>query len=166
MPDKTHDQSRRLDDEFAAFTDRLLSGELSGSKEMSTQDQELRELQETARRLHRSFESARPDSAVAERIHDNLVAEWREAGLGTQSDSSRRGWLRGSVSTRRQRPVYALAMAAAIVLLGILATFLIPATPAASLTGAAGADGKGLWLIFALGIVVVGIVWWSIRRKR
>jgi hypothetical protein len=167
MSDKSRDPSIHLDDAIAAFSERLLSGELSGSQEMFAQDQELRELQETAVRLHRTFESAEPPQAMADRIYDNLVIEWREAGHGAPF------WQRWLQSYRRpadapvvrQRPVYALAMAAAIVLLGILASLLIPATTP-ELPGGAGGGGDMFWLIIVLGIVVVGVVWWGTRHKR
>jgi hypothetical protein len=170
MSDKSRDPSTHLDDALAAFSDRLLSGELSGSQEMFAQDQELRELQETAVRLHRAFESAEPPQAMADRIHDNLVAEWREAGLGVEQIPFWRRWLQSDrrpadVPIARRRPAYALAMAAAIVLLGILASLLIP-TIAPELTSTAGGGGDMFWLIFVLGIVVAGVVWWGARRKR
>ncbi len=172
MSDKpeSRDLSGYLDDEFAAFTDRLLSGDQSGNKEMFAQDQELRELQETAVRIRRAFEAVDPSRAMAERIRDNLVAEWRESGLGEGPAPFWKRWMRSDSQSSRasiagRRPVYALAMAASIILLGILVSFLIP-TVAPSLTGGAGADGSMVWLILVLGVVAAGIVWWGARHRR
>lgn len=170
MSDNPHDHSHHLDDEFAAFVDRLLSGDVSGSQEMLAQDQEFRYLQETAERLHRTMESVQPDRAMAERIRDNLVAEWRESNLGERATSFWKRWLEGDFGPSHapiggRRPGYALAMGAAIVLLGLLVSVLAPESDV-QITGTAGVPGNIVWLILLLGVLVLGGVWWFTRSRR
>ena len=162
MPSKPRDPSNALDDALAAFTDGLLSGDDAGSQEMVAKEQELQELKGVVVRLHQTFESTRPDPAMAVRIRDNLVAEWREVGAAAGPAPFWRRWLQPD---RTQRPLYALAMAAALVLVGIVASFLIPSSDV-SLPATAGVGKTAIWLFVGLGAVVVGIVWWVVRRRR
>ena len=161
MPSKPRDPSNALDDALVAFTDGLLSGDDAGSQEMVAKEQELQELKGVVVRLHQTFESTRPDPAMAARIRDNLVAEWREVGAAAGSPPFWRRWLQPD---RARRPLYGLAMASALVLVGIVASFLIPSSDV-SLPATAGVGKTAIWLFVGLGAVVVAIVWWAARRK-
>jgi len=162
MPSQPRDRSHALDEALAAYTDHLLSGDVTGSQEMSAQEQEFQELKGVVSRLHQTFESTRPDPAMAVRIRDNLVAEWREVGASAGPAPFWRRWLQPD---RARRPLYALAMAAALVLIGVGASFLIPSSDI-SLPATAGIGKATLWLFLGLGTVVVAIVWWVTRRRR
>jgi hypothetical protein len=171
MPDKSDIDPRRLDDLLAAYTDQLLGGDASESPAPSTQDRELRGLQEMVLRLWQTFGVDRPGSAVTERIYENLVAEWHETGLENRAKPFWKRPGHPGKSPRSRLPAgdrrwgYTLAMAVVVVVLAGLVLYFVP-DGGGALPGAARSEGNSVLLIIALGVFFGGAAWWLIRRNR
>jgi hypothetical protein len=171
MPDKSDIDPRRLDDLLAAYTDQLLGGDASESPAPSTQDRELRGLQEMVLRLWQTFGVDRPGSAMTERIYENLVAEWHETGLENRAKPFWKRPGHPGKSPRSRLPAgdrrwgYTLAMAVVVVVLAGLVLYFVP-DGGGALPGAARSEGNSALLIIALGVFFGGAAWWLIRRNR
>lgn len=167
---ESHNIDDNIDDDLAAYTDRLLSGEGSGEVEVLAPDDELRGLQETVERLWKVLGPEQPDEAMAERIHDSLTAEWRAAGLEDQVATPlgrRWPWLSRALdglALGKPQMGYALAGVAAVVLLLGLALCLTPSADEA-LPGAALSETNFALFALVVGGVLGGIAWWFVRRR-
>ena len=151
------------DDDLAEFTNQLLSGESSNVMDKNTEEQEMRDLQDTVISMQRAFGQEEPDEALAARIRDALVAEWRRSG----SDARPANWFarlfwRNAASGRRR--INRLALAAATVLVVILGLVLSPSGQSGSLPGTALQGNPTVAIVF-LGFVLGGVLWWAIRRR-
>ncbi len=158
-----------LDDQLAEFTERLLSGEVPDELEPTMQDQEFFELQTTVVRLKAAFEKGQPDEIMARRIKNNLIAEWKKAGLEAEASPFPKWWPRRKVSNRwtamRQWQFVALAVAVVAVLVFMASFSNFSAMPAPG--AAEGGAGVFLPVAILLGLVAVaGLVWALVRRKR
>jgi len=168
MADHLKPDAPDLDQQLANFTDAALSGAQLETQEMMTQNQELRALQETVLRLQRAFGTRAPDEAMANRVRSNLIAAWRQQQSDLQAESWWQRWSRriaGGQTGRAWRPIYALAVVIVVIL---SMTLLFPGSPApggGGLPGAAGGLGGLIPAMLILGVVLVAVCIWLIRRK-
>ncbi len=172
MTDNEKHRSPHIDNQLADFTDTLLSKDGEDKVELSTQDQEVRELQETVVRLHRAIGSDAPSKELARRIHTRLADEWKEAELNASAETFWQRWLKRlfpprstwQSSSRRQRRT-ALAAVATVILIAII---LLPFSSYGDsvLTGSAGGD-DGLLPAFVVvgGVIGLILLWQSTRKK-
>jgi hypothetical protein len=155
-----------LDQQLADFTDEVLSGVQPETQTMLSENQELRPLQETVLRFQRAFGTRQtPNEALARRVQANLIAAWRNQPE-LQPEPWWRRWSRG-ISLPAARRGWAPVSALVVVLIVVLATsLLVPASPSGGgLPGAAGGWAGVIPALLILGIVLVVICIWLIRRK-
>jgi hypothetical protein len=142
----------RKDDELADFADRLLNQADSGAP--LSADAELRGLQETVARLHRTFEGETPDAETLRRMQANLESAVREKTL-----ANRPAW-----KSQRSRQRMILGFASLAIFAALL--FVLPFLP----SGAGGVEGSaGLRfsipaVLAALGLIVLLFVWLNRRN--
>jgi hypothetical protein len=174
MADQNTPNPQHLDDELARFTDSLLDDRDSEMLEATAQDQELSELQQTAVRLKRAFESDEPDKAMARRIRANLVKEWHDASPGARQGSGSlwQRWQRSLTLPRlASQQVYAFSAFIVIMVAGVLILVLSPDTSGGgNLPGSAGSLGElppfVLPVTLVLGVALAGVVGWFVRQRR
>ena len=167
--------SENVDNLLAEFADRVIDGKQSEIPEVTTQIEELRDLQEVVVSIKQAFGDRQPDEEMAKRIRANLAAEWRRAGLDVpavpiwqrlwqQIAGDRSTWR--STSARRRSYALVLAGAAAVILLVALPLYLSSPT-GETVTGAAGTVDSLIPVIVVLGFVLVGgVVWWMLSRRK
>lgn len=160
LPDN---RPQNLDDELAAFSDRVLSGDADIEALTTTAtDPELRALEETVLLLQRAMHSGGLSEARARRMQRSVLSRWRE--------NQARGRLRGlnpfggwrSQQTRRR---IGLALSLAVIALLMLA--LVPSLFGVNtnLSGSAGWEAiNAIVLIALIGFVLLAA--WFFRRKR
>lgn len=171
MTDYPNQSQTSLDESLASFTDLLLSRPAGAESRITlAEEQNLRQLQQTVKRLHSAFGASQPEPAMAERIHKNLQAAWKESQAAAPRPGllerlrralwpEQKGWQSGRHSQRAQALRFSLATVAVLVLLLIV----VPGT-GALLTGTA--LGEGGWLPFAfLGVLIVAAAIWLWRSK-
>lgn len=170
--DALHNQN--LDDQLADFTDRLLKGDKDAAP--SSDDAELRALQETAMKLQQVVSESEAETPLdpqsVQRIRQRLAAEWRAAELDEQAGREKTTFFQKLDDLRRifprsPRPVrFALSFVLLAALIG-LAIFFFPENSAVHLPGTA--LGAKNWGMVAAGgvlfLAVIGLVW-SLLRKR
>lgn len=153
---------QRLDNQLAEFTDRLLQGAKDVS--LSTQDAELRALQNTVKMLKTAVVDDQPSQEVAGRIGASLQREWQKQHPVRKNDdalASFKQFLRrpGRVAPR----TFALGFAAMFVL-ALVIFYLSPALSSPP-TGTAGGSSGLIPLAAIVVVVVVGLIWfWRSRR--
>lgn len=169
MADHLKPDTPDLDEQLADFTDEVLSGVQPETQTMFSENQELRDLQETVLSFKRAFGTRQtPDEALARRVKTNLIAAWRNQPE-LQPEPWWRRWTRGITlgpARRGWSPLYALV----VVMIVILATsLLVPLSPAPSggggLPGAAGGWAGLIPAMLILGVLLVVVCIWLIRRK-
>ncbi|MFZ0547700.1 MAG: hypothetical protein WAM60_19795 [Candidatus Promineifilaceae bacterium] len=76
----SEEDSEKLDDELAAFTDELLEGNIKPEEAETnlSEDEALRDMQKMVLRMHQAFGSEEPDPAVSSRMKLELVTEMRK----------------------------------------------------------------------------------------
>jgi hypothetical protein len=170
--DALHNQY--LDDQLAEFADQLLKGDKAVTP--SSDDAELRALQETAKMLQQvvseSEAEAPLDPQSVQRIRQRLAAEWRAARFGQQVAGEKTTFFQKLDDLRRffsrsPRPVrFALSFVILAALIA-LAIFFFPENNAVHLPGTA--LGTKNWGMAAAGgvlfLAVIGLIW-SLLRKR
>ncbi len=151
--------NRRTDppdqESLADLTDRLLSG---GSNQ-GEPDQESRQLQRTVDLLARARPGARPDASMQARIRTRLADEWGKLGA---TPSPQTGNWRSSRQTRR---IYAFGLAGLAILILIAGLWIGSGGSGSSVPGAAQAPAFIALIIFAIVVLILGIIWWWSRRK-
>lgn len=155
------EENNEHDEQLAQFTDQLLDGEATDMATITTDNQELRDLQTTVVQMQSAFGREEPSEVMASRIRSTLIAEWQKA-----NSSPRRRWLTqrpfwNTASGRRRTS--RLAFTATVLATVVLALVLGMPENSDTLPGAA--LGNPIVTIVFLGIVLGGVLWWAIRRR-
>lgn len=149
-----NDQSGGLDNELAAFTDRVLRGE------EVTGEENLGDLGPVVKRLHRSLKvERRPDEgAVRSRIRQTLSQEWERQ----QPSPGRR-----AVPWRFSRPMRLVA-AAALLLVVMVGIVLVAgeSEEGGGLQGTATGSGSDLLPVALVALCVAIAAFWFWGRRR
>jgi hypothetical protein len=144
--------SQNQDDLLAEFTDRLLEGK--ADEAASSQDAELRGLEETVLRLNRAFPKGAPDASNASRLQSDFQARVRK-----ENREQPPAW-----RSRQSRQRLGLLFAAiAIVIVVLVVTPLLPVDKG-SILGTAGTQLPGIGLAVVLGALLL-LALWLARRK-
>jgi len=162
---------QNLDDQLAAFTDRLLAKEGSEGDLDLSPNPELRELQETLVLMKMAAGDTQPGQDMADRIRNNLVAEWRESGIEKQpvslwervrqfSPFHKTAW-QSTVSRQR---TFALSFAVALAAVVVAAVFVVSPSTEINLLATAGGQFAFLGTI-VVGIIAGAIMLWARRSK-
>lgn len=164
--------NRHLDDLLAEFTDRILSMEEVERVSFSTQDPELRALEETALLLRKVVGVQRPSKALSERIRANLVAEWQGSEVSPRSryqtdQRLTRNWLHrlGWRSNLRTRRNLALGLVSIVAILVVAVLFFSPAV-GSNLTGTASGQASLIAIILVLVIAAAAVIYWILTSRR
>lgn len=153
-----------LDAQLAAFTDALLQRREGSATPPLSDDPELRALEEMVIQMHQTLTTADPDPATARAIQSTLTREWQRRHPPRPAEPWWASWQRRLLPSRTQRPLFALAMAAAVVLLALL---VAPALPTqGSLPGSALGALPATPIIAGLALALGGLLWWAISSKR
>ena len=168
MSDQLTSHPDDQDDQLAEFTDRLLRGE-EVEMTLAEQSHEMYDLQQTVLRFARL--TGRPSQAMSQRIRANLTAEWRRLNQAAQPEPS---WLRGWRKVTGQQPgwqsahqrqrVASLALAVAVMALILLSAPFISPNGESLLSAARGSAVLAIILV-VMGVALVSLVWWFIRRR-
>ncbi len=150
---ETAQPAHELDTRLADFTDRILAGE--AAPPIPASDPEMRALEETVIRLHRSFPDAALDQRTRERLYANFGHRVRQA---SRQDNGSSWWSRQT----RQRLVVVFAVVALIALF-LLAPGFLTATGGNN-KGTASAAYQNIGLFAALGLILGFLIWLG-RRK-
>jgi len=152
-----------MDEELAAFTDRLLSDQ---PVEESGVNQESAALEATLFRLKATAKDA-TNEVLRQRIEKELVREWKKDLVANQKQES--GWQRFLPGSRPQqsqgRPTWALTLG--VVILALVVIALLPAGPSitSNMQATAGTAGQNQIILFGLAVVVIiGLLF--VGRKR
>ena len=165
--------SKKLDEQLADFTDKLLSEDQTMDvAALTSQDSELQALQKTVMLLRKAVTEQQPSSGMSNRIRSGLVDEWRQMGTDERREPARgldwgRDLLRrlGQPFSHQRRRNLALGFVVVMVAL-LLVVVLLTQDSGFNLTAAAGMGDLGLPLILALVLVGGGILWWLFRSKK
>lgn len=164
--------NRHLDDLLADFTDRILSMNDVERVSLSTQNPELRALEETTLLLRKAVGVQRPSKAMSERIRANLVAEWHESGVSSRPKSQPdqrliRNWLQklGWRPTVRRRRTLALGLVSILAILVVAVLFFYPEV-GSNLTGTASGQASLISIILVLVVVAIAVIYWIFNSRR
>jgi hypothetical protein len=152
----TSADERKLDDQLAEFTDRVLSDrdETEMESEDLTNQVELAELKKTILRMRAAVRTAQPSEMARERVRARLLLEWKKT---SQPNSKHFNW---------PWPLPRLSLVAGLVVLTLagIVTFLVYPT-SIPLTGTA--EGALVWapILIVAGIVIISIFLWLDRHK-
>jgi hypothetical protein len=152
MGDKVPDHTE-LDDELAALTDQILTGEAGEDSEMT------RELGWVVRQLHQTIAPDHPPSAAFRaRLTQDLTREWN-------ARQQRRG--RATAVWYRKPTVRLAALAATlVVVLGVVALLSASGTEDGPLQGtASGNFASGVVIGLAAGVGLGLLILWLYRRR-
>jgi hypothetical protein len=164
-------EDRRLDDQLADFTDRLLNHESGDNTQSFSQDEALEKLQKTILQLeHASGEGNQPDSQFATRLRTVLLEEWRRTTSGRKTEPAKGTHFLQGLSQQfkdlfRVRHTQTLFLRFGMVAVGVLVLllFILPVNNG-EITGSAGLGSLGWPVIVVFGILCIGIIW-LLRRK-
>ena len=153
-------QPHQYDEGLARFTDRLLDGSSSDEIQSGPEQAELLELQRTVELVWGVLGQEEPDRTLRERIHQNLVAEWRDQEVGRQPDPFWRDWFsRWSQRSSGVPHGGVLLAAAASVLLLVIGAGLAASPSGGEISGAAGGSGPVALIAIGTGGLLFVLVW-------
>lgn len=78
MDKQSKQDDRRLDEELAEFTDRVLDSEKPEEVSLAEGDPVLRELENVVLHLQQAWKMLKPDASLVERLNTRIKKEWRE----------------------------------------------------------------------------------------
>ena len=164
--------NRHLDDLLAEFTDRILSLEDVERVSLSTQDPELRALEETALLLRKVVGAQRPSKALSERIRANLITEWQGLEVSPRQrfevdQRLTRNWWRklGWRPNLRTRRTLALGLVSIVAILVVAVLFFSPEV-GSNLTGMASGQASLIAIILVLVIAAAAVIYWILTSRR
>jgi len=163
MSEKPHKSASQMDEELAAFTDRLLRNE---PVEASGADQEEGTFEATLLQL-KSVADTLPGEGAMQRIEKQLLNEWKKnQNLVGKKESEWQRFLPGS-RPQNSRQWYVPAFAFAIILFVIILIVALPINQVftSNIQATAGSAAQNPTLLFGAALlVVIGLVWLS-RKK-
>ena len=175
MPELPETDPKRLDEELASFTDRVLSEKQVDSAEPASPDSELRRLEQTVLRLKSAFgPPEQPPAAAAERIRQHLAREWQQSAPIPSSTlpeddegrSSWQSWMRRhfgwDTPSRRRRTLTLVFSSLAVVTLLAALVF----SPAASVSQPAAAGRIPILVVFLFFAAAAVAAFFSGKRHK
>ena len=145
-----------IDEELVQFTDRFLKGDIS---EVAEGDAELVELTEIVQRLYTAFDEE-IDANKAEAIRRKVKANWLlSPNLRKRSKPKRKNWF----SWTNQRYFRTAASVAMLLVLIVLTPILLTNVP--FVVGSAGVFTQKTLFYAVLGLLLVVILIWILRKK-
>lgn len=171
MADRPEKNLPSQDELLAAFTDQVLDAHQDELVVPTTDDPDLRALEQTVLRIKKTFGNEMPTMQTAQRIRSRLEKEFRLEQQKVQARSSPQepdhpGWLSRLIrrsNVQRQRTLaLGLAFACIILLASLVVFFPNMESPPA---GAAGMVTEWLPLVVVFLVVAVVAVIWLVRAK-
>lgn len=155
------------DERLADFADRVLSGQTDRVE--ANDDAELRDLEDAILRIHRTYNRARADEALAHRMQTDFSSRLRKEKFRRLVRENRMiASLRNLFSGQGNRMPLRTAFIVAAALAGILIVSILPfnTTGSGTLMGSAGDQSPigGIALIIG-GILILFFIIWLDRRK-
>ena len=146
-----------MDDRLAEFTNRVLVGEITDV--VSNADGELRSLEETVLRLHRTLPQTSLDEAAVKQMQVRLNVRIRKEGAQTKPSFWSRSFLPNQV-----RPQFGLAFAAvALILAFVVLIPLLAAGGTPTTATALGSSQSAVAVVTLTGVML--LIFWMVRRK-
>lgn len=166
-------ENRRLDDQLANFTDRLLNHESGDKLQLSDQDETLEKLQRTIVQLkYAGGVEAQPDPEFSAHLHAILLEEWRKMEAARKVNPAKGQCFLQSLSQQFKdlfsvKRSQTLSLRFGIVAIGVLLLLLLvlPLDNGA-ITASAGLGSLGWPVIVGLGILCIGIIWFLLRKGK
>lgn len=165
---KSKKDNLALEDQLANFTDQILEKTTEENTPTFDQDPELRALQQTAQRLKNALHDDGPGEAAIQRMHQNILLEWKQR----ESQANKSIWRRLSAllkpreqswqsqrNRQRWNTIMSLAGVAGVMLMSIFllnkGDFEQPAASGQNLNSG----------VLAVTSVLILLVLWIFRRK-
>ena len=143
------------DEELAQLTDLVLNGD----KDLPEGDLELRTLTETVQRLHAAFdEDISPEKT--EKIRRKITANWRHKGITEKNLQPKKEKWFSWTSQRRYSMVASMAL---LLIFIVMFPALFTNTPL--VIGSAGVFAQKTLLFAIIGLILVAILIWMLRKK-
>ena len=166
MADDVTSQPSQYDEALAQYVDQLLEGIPPDEMRSGTEDPALLELQQTVEFVWEALSQMEPDHPLRDRIHQNLVAEWRDNAPAHRSGPFWKDWLPslplGSSSVVRGGMMLAAAVSILLIIIGV---GLAAGSSTSPLTGAAAGTGSVMLIsVGAAGLLIVFV--WLLRNNR
>jgi hypothetical protein len=163
MSEKPRKSATQIDEELAAFTDRLLSDQ---PVEESGVNPELDALDATLFQLKAVVDDAAVEQAAMQRIEKQLLNEWNKEHASRPKENAWQRYLPGSRPRKNQQwPAWVFAFGVVLVAIILIVLFPINQIFTSNIQATAGSAHQDL--IIVVGFVVllgVGLLWFGRKR--
>jgi LPXTG-motif cell wall-anchored protein len=158
-----------MEDQLAEYTDSILNDQDFKQDEATfAPDPELRALEETALRLKHSFGNDDPDEVAIQRMHNNIVREWRQE-KAKASQPFWQKWIQmlkpseQKWQSRQSRQRFSMALSLTVLVVLMLVSIPFLNTTGSNQPAAGGQNFSAVVLIALGGLILLGL--WLFRRK-
>jgi hypothetical protein len=158
-----------IEEQLAAFTDQMLDENLTSSVEVTEENEELHELEETVSKLYKVLEDM-PDEEIFAHMQAKIEARLQEqARIG--KNATFRNWLKHLFTLpstwHSQRSQQNLRLAISVAIIALIIIVVIPLLGSMGTTApiTATAQVKTTLPLIILSLVVIATIFWWTRRK-